>query len=432
MMGVEVDVSTLKEYPFSKEIFDNLCDADYEALKNDITKHGIKVPLHILSDFTVICGHQRLRVAKDLRMKSVPCEVKNLKGEIEIKLWAIDDNLLRRQLTPEQRAMLIATKSELYEIKKGRPKKSAEPALLLEDIAAKMKVSRRTLMTARSYKRAIEELPELKCKGTVNSVLAEYQRRKDIEKRKNEIKSAPELKNLIHGDAVIKVDEIPNGSIGCVVTDPPYGNESGRGTARQQTIELRGGEKKWTIKGDDLAIFDLLDKFFTKLKPKLKENAHLYIFTSWKRWHLLYPVVAKHYEVKNMLVWNKIRGFLGEHHGYNFMECFELVLFAVNGGKRKLNYEGEKPLNLLTVKPVWNPDRLHPNEKPIDLLKLLISYSTVEGETVLDPFAGSGSTLAAAEELGRNWIGIEIDPQWYEIAKMQIHEKRGGGKEKVE
>jgi site-specific DNA-methyltransferase (adenine-specific) len=430
-MATEVNVLKIKEYPISEEVFENLRDADYEALKADIAKHGIKVALHILPDFTVICGHQRLRAARELGLETVPCEIKNLRTDSEIQEWAIKDNLLRRQLTTEQRYLLYAKLSELYEVGQTRDdegqfqsrdvKVTSREGDVSERTARGLGESPATIARARAYKRAIEEMPELECKGTVISVLNEYHRRKDIERRKREMKSAPELKNLILGDALEKIDEIPDNSVDILLTDPPYG--LGTGTARQQTIKLRGGEEKWMMKGDDLAVFDLMDKLFTKLKVKLKENAHLYVFTSWKRWHLLYPVVAKHFEVKNCLVWNKIRGFLGELIGYNYMEAHELVLFAVKG-KRKLNWEGEKPLNILTVKPVWNPDRLHPTEKPTELCKILISYSTVEGETVLDPFAGSGSTLVAAEVLGRNWIGIEIDPQWYDVAKMRITELR--------
>jgi len=63
-------------------------------------------------------------------------------------------------------------------------------------------------------------------------------------------------------------------------------------------------------------------------------------------------------------------------------------------------------------------------QKPVPLLELFIENSTVEGETVLDPFAGTGSTLVAAEKLKRNWIGIEIEKKWHDIAKMRINEVR--------
>ena len=100
----------------------------------------------------------------------------------------------------------------------------------------------------------------------------------------------------------------------------------------------------------------------------------------------------------------------------------EFILFAVKG-KRRLNYEDKPPCNILNFTRVLH-DRKHPTEKPVELLKALISWSTVEGETVLDPFCGSGSTLVAAEELGRNWIGIEKDPHWYDVARARIAELR--------
>jgi site-specific DNA-methyltransferase (adenine-specific) len=429
-MMTEIEVAALKEYPFSKEIFENLREADYEALKNDIGKHGIKVPLHILPNKTVICGHQRLRIARELGLGTVPCETKDLKTDGEIQEWAIKDNLLRRQLTPEQRYLLYAKLSEIYEVEQKRDSKgrficredtvSAREGDVLERTARDVGEKPKTIQRARAYKRAVEEMPELK-ETTVTSALNEYKRRKELEKRKKILISSPEIKNLVLGGALEKVDEIPDNSIDAMITDPPYGTETE--TASTGVMKMRG--ELWEVsKWNTEDIFPLLDKLFERVKKKLKDDAHVYIFTSWKAWHRLYPIAAKYFDVKNCLVWDKGTAYLGELLGYNFMDRHELILFAT-AGKRKLNYAGEKPVNIISgIKSPYNVRRLHPTEKPVELCKRLVSYSTVEGETVLDPFAGSGSTLVAAEELGRNWIGIEIEPRWYDVSKMRITELR--------
>jgi DNA modification methylase len=64
--------------------------------------------------------------------------------------------------------------------------------------------------------------------------------------------------------------------------------------------------------------------------------------------------------------------------------------------------------------------REHPTQKPIALLKDLISLFTDPGDTILDPFAGSGTTLVAARDLGRKAIGIELDPRWCAVAKKRL------------
>jgi site-specific DNA-methyltransferase (adenine-specific) len=372
-----------------------------------------------------------LKRRKELGMKTVPCEIKDLKTEAEICEWVIKDNLLRRQLTPEQRYLLYARLSEIYEIGLNRNEKGqfvsrddtvSSRGDVLERTAREIGESPRTIARAREYKRVVEELPELK-NTTVTSALNEYRRRRELNERKKILVGAAELKNLILGDALEEVGKIPDASVDLLLIDPPYG--AGTEVARTEVIEIRGED--WAVKEgwNGPEIFDKLPILFERLKPKLKPSAHAYIFTSWKVWDRLAPIVRKYFEIKNCLIWDKGCGYLGELLGYNFMERHELILFATAGEKRKLNYTGEKPTNIISgIKSPYNVKRLHPTEKPVELCKLLISYSTVEGETVLDCFAGCGSTLAAAEELGRNWVGIEIDPKWHELAKARILELR--------
>lgn len=79
--------------------------------------------------------------------------------------------------------------------------------------------------------------------------------------------------------------------------------------------------------------------------------------------------------------------------------------------------------NLIKIKATQNDKGLHPTQKPIKLLELLIELTTLEGQVVLDPFCGSGSTLLAAKELKRKFIGIEINKAYYEIAKRRVESR---------
>jgi DNA modification methylase len=114
---------------------------------------------------------------------------------------------------------------------------------------------------------------------------------------------------------------------------------------------------------------------------------------------------------------------LGSTSFENYRPSYGMILFATNKGKRKMNTTN--PANLFITKKIQF--KHHPAEKGEDVLEWLINNSTVKGETILDPFCGSGSTLVVAEKLGRNWIGIEIDPKWHEVAKMRILELRKKG-----
>jgi site-specific DNA-methyltransferase (adenine-specific) len=102
------------------------------------------------------------------------------------------------------------------------------------------------------------------------------------------------------------------------------------------------------------------------------------------------------------------------------MKNCEYILFLRKGKAKWINDIGGSK----TVHKFDNiiGHKLHPTEKPIDLLKLYISNSSNEGDIVLDPFAGSGSTLLASKELNRKYIGYEIDKQYYDIAVERLEE----------
>lgn len=80
----------------------------------------------------------------------------------------------------------------------------------------------------------------------------------------------------------------------------------------------------------------------------------------------------------------------------------------------------DKASNVIKIHTDRNDKGLHPTQKPIELMKLLIELTTIKGQIVLDPFCGSGSTLLAAKQLGRNYIGIEISEKFYKVAKNRV------------
>lgn len=82
-----------------------------------------------------------------------------------------------------------------------------------------------------------------------------------------------------------------------------------------------------------------------------------------------------------------------------------------------------KPENVIHAGLERNEGGLHPTQKPVSLMKALIELTTQEGQLVIDPFSGSGSTLVAAKELGRNYIGFESNPAYVEISKKRLKDK---------
>ena len=118
--------------------------------------------------------------------------------------------------------------------------------------------------------------------------------------------------------------------------------------------------------------------------------------------------IKQHLHYKSLLVWVKNNHGSGDLKG-DYAPQTEYIIYANGNGKRKLN--GKRVCNVLNFKKTKN--QLHPTEKPVDLLQFLIEKSTKEGETVLDCFAGSGSTGLAAKNCNRKYVLIEKDEQYF-------------------
>lgn len=92
--------------------------------------------------------------------------------------------------------------------------------------------------------------------------------------------------------------------------------------------------------------------------------------------------------------------------------------------KGKYSFPGSRPKDLVTFPKINSSKMVHPTEKPVGLLANLISSVTKPGDLILDPFAGSGSTLVAAKKTGRRFIGIELDDDYFVTAQRRIKEVR--------
>lgn len=191
---------------------------------------------------------------------------------------------------------------------------------------------------------------------------------------------------LYLGDCLEILPTLESGSVDAVVTDPPYGIDAGNmSLGKWRTSKMRKSD--W-------------DKVQADLTPLLE----LGVPTAFcgGNYFSLPPS-------RGWLVWDKGAGFKGR----DFSEC-ELIWTNVNTVARIFSYD-----------PLANGDyrnKQHPTQKPASLMSWIIERMTDTGDTILDPFMGSGTTGAACVQTGRKFIGIEIDPDYFEIAKKRIME----------
>jgi len=299
-------------YKFNQELFDLLKGSDYEALKRDIKKNGIKVELHILppnngGKKTVICGHQRLKIAKELKIKHLRCKtVYDLNTPQMIKEYVILDNLLRRQLTPEKQAFL---QFELVQIKKKPQPRNRDTGIfeplcnngttdVYQEVADLTNASRRTVARSVAFVKAVKERPE-EYEGKKVSVVLRKEKKKKDEKRVQE--ESPKLKL--------------NGIYKTIVIDPPWETKA--------NIAGRSG-----CDYAEMCIEDINTFFEEKVKEHIDDNAHIYLWTINNRLHDSFHLLEKWgFDYKTIVTWVKPSIGMGNY----FRNNTEHILFAVKG-----------------------------------------------------------------------------------------------------
>lgn len=197
---------------------------------------------------------------------------------------------------------------------------------------------------------------------------------------------------------------IADKSVDCHISDPPYGMEFQSG-ARE--------DKHKKIHNDDN--LDWLDPWLTAVKRVMKDDSHMYIWCSWHKVDVFKQAIEKHWKIKNMLVWAKKGGGMGDLRG-GYAGCHELCFFINNG--RDLN--GRRDTDVID-KAYRTGNEFHPTQKSLSLFKYLVEKSSAPGDLVLDCFSGSGTTAIACAETRRRFIGSEIDKEFYDISMKRVN-----------
>lgn len=229
---------------------------------------------------------------------------------------------------------------------------------------------------------------------------------------------------LYNNDCLDQFKFIPDNSVDLILTDPPYGinYKSGRqGIDRVKSVKGEGDIKIRKSYFNSIIGDDVLDLTWLKEAYRvLKNNSAMYVFCHWSKWHILYPEVESlGFKVKNMIVLNKSNHGAGDLAGA-YASKHELVLYATKG-RHELLFPNGRSKDVINASVIFSGNKkLHPNEKPLSWHIPFIENSSKEGDTVLDPFMGSGSCGAAALSLRRKFIGIEKSLEYFKIADNRL------------
>ncbi len=221
------------------------------------------------------------------------------------------------------------------------------------------------------------------------------------------------INKVICGDCLEVMKGIPDKSVDLILTDPPYRVISG-GNKHKDGVGWRGS----ILEKNDGKIFKYNDIRFEEWIPEvyrvLKDGSHFYTMTNTINLENMLRICRESgFGLHNVLIWKKNNQVLNRW----YMKSVEYILFLYKKPAKKINIVGTSQ-----VLEFPNPrNKKHPTEKPVELMEIMIKNSTQEGETVLDLFAGSGTTGVACKNTNRNYILIEKEPEYIEIIKKRLN-----------
>jgi site-specific DNA-methyltransferase (adenine-specific) len=205
---------------------------------------------------------------------------------------------------------------------------------------------------------------------------------------------------IYHGDCLEIGEHLPK--VDCILTDPPFFMPA---THYQSRVKW---QRTW---GDTSILRGYWQRVAALLVPRLNQTGHWLTFCNHESYPVFYPVFYSHFDYLKAIVWDK--GHVGL--GRVWRNQHELII-AARWDTSEFVEDGKLRADVLKHKATSSSDRLHPVEKPDSLLQDLLIPTTKPGQIILDPFAGSGSTLSAAKALGRRAIGIECEEKYCETA----------------
>jgi modification methylase len=250
-------------------------------------------------------------------------------------------------------------------------------------------------------------------------------------------KKSPLSESIHVGDCVEIMKSIPAESVDLIFADPPYNLQLGGDLHRPNNSKVDAVDNDWdqfeSLKAYDQFTREWLDAARATLKP----DGSIWVIGSYHNiFRLGYILQDMGFWILNDIIWNKTNP-MPNFRGRRFCNAHETMIWAGKSkdSKYTFNYDTMKSLNEdKQMRSDWtlplctggerlkddNGDKAHPTQKPESLLSRVIMSSSRKGETVLDPFFGTGTTGAVAKKLGRGFIGIEREEEYAKHARKRI------------
>ena len=254
---------------------------------------------------------------------------------------------------------------------------------------------------------------------------------------------------ILNGDCIERMNNLPESSVDLVFADPPYNLQLKGDLHRPDNSRVDAVDDAW----DQFSSFQAYDAFcrdwLAAARRLLKPNGAIWVIGSYHNvFRLGVQLQDTGYWIMNDVIWRKSNP-MPNFRGKRFTNAHETLIWAAKSDTAKptFNYEALKELNDgLQMRSDWvlpicnggerikdeNGDKAHPTQKPESLLHRVLVATTNPGDTVLDPFFGTGTTGAVAKKLGRHYIGIEQDQGYIRVAEDRLKKVRRFDREGLE
>ena len=232
--------------------------------------------------------------------------------------------------------------------------------------------------------------------------------------------------NLYNEDCIVAMKKISKQSVDLIVTDPPYNLGKfmkNRDTNLSKMRENFFGSAGW----DDMEFEDWkksMDVFFENASKIMKIGGSLIVFMSIIKVETIIKLAEKHgFYYKTTGIWHKTNP-MPRNMNLHFVNSTEAwIYFTYKSRTGTFNNNGKLIHDFVETSVTPNSERKfgkHPTQKPENLIEHFVELLSNENDCVLDPFMGSGTTGVVAKATKRNFIGIELNKDYYEIAKLRI------------
>lgn len=226
------------------------------------------------------------------------------------------------------------------------------------------------------------------------------------------ITGVEDMFSVTRGDCLEKMEWYPDKCIDMILTDPPYNISKKNNFTSMGRSGIDFGE--WDHGAD-------LTSWIAEGARVLKPGGSMIIFNDWKNLPEIADVCESNGLVlKDFLRWEKSNP-MPRNRDRRYIVDYEFAIWVVKKGKWTFNRQDEKYQRPKFVCSIPNgKKRVHPTQKPVELMEELIKIHSNENDIVLDPFMGSGSTGVAALNCDRRFVGIELDDEYFETAKSRL------------